>query len=139
MNSGKKPNFIRKHEYPGGKKAFQEFLKTHLTYPQEALKNNIEGFVFLEYQVGFEGKVNQVKVLKGIGYGCDEEAVRLIRLLQFAPQNNHGVKLISTHKIKIQFKLPETKESIKISYSINENKAKETKPEKASYSYTIKF
>lgn len=139
MQSGKKPSFIRKHEYPGGKKAFQDFIKANLVYPEVALKKKISGDVFLEYQVGFDGTVTQVKLKKGIGYGCDEEAIRLVKLLKFAPQNNHGVKLITTHKIKIHFELPKEKKSVQINYNLKtaQNKKSEEKP--GSYSYTIKF
>ena len=91
-----KDDFIRKHEYPGGSKAYREFIQSNLVYPKEAIENKIEGSVFAEYEVDFEGKVKTAKILHGIGYGCDEEALRLIKLLKFVPQNNHGAKISST-------------------------------------------
>lgn len=105
-NKKNKTDFIKKHEYAGGNVAFKNFISKNLQYPIKALENNIEGSVFLSYEVGFNGIVENIKILKGIGFGCDEEAVRLISLIKYEPQNNHGVKIISKHKIKINFKLP---------------------------------
>lgn len=141
MNPKKKKDFIRRHEYPGGKKAFLEFIQAHLTYPENARKNRVEGNVFLEYQVGFDGQVTQVNILKGIGYGCDEEAVRILKLLKFAPQNNHGVKLISTYKIKIHFQLPAEpeKKEVRIQYSVSDQSAEKKNKEKGGYTYTINY
>ncbi len=101
----------------------------------------MEGDVFLEYQVGFDGQVTHVKVLKGIGYGCDEEVVRILKLLKFAPQNNHGVKLISTHKIKIHFQLPKNlkQQQVQIQYSTPVKPAEKKSTEKGGYVYTLKF
>ncbi|MBK9328658.1 MAG: energy transducer TonB [Sphingobacteriales bacterium] len=141
MIQKKKKDFIKKHEYPGGRKAFQEFIKSHLTYPENARKNRVEGDVFLEYQVGFDGQVSHVKVLKGIGAGCDEEAVRILKLLKFAPQKNHGVRIISTHKIKMHFQLPKEteKKAVQIRYAVPVKAADKKKTGKSGYSYTLKF
>lgn len=141
MIQKKKKDFIKKQEYPGGKKAFQEFIRLHLTYPENARKNKIEGDVFLEYKVGFDGQVSHVKVLKGIGWGCDEEAARILKLLKFAPQNNHGVKIISTYKIKIRFQLPKETDtkSVQIQYSVSSKAGIKKTAGKGGYSYTLKF
>ncbi len=138
-----KDDFIKKHEYPGGTKAFREFIQSNLVYPKEALENKMEGSVFVEYEVDFEGEVRAAKILHGIGYGCDDEALRLIRLLKFAPQNNHGRKISSTHKIKINFKLPVQQPVKSVPTVINYNISgaspdKEKKKEKISYTITIK-
>jgi protein TonB len=136
-----KDDFIRRHEYPGGKSAFMEFIKTNLSYPKEALENKIEGAVLAEYSVGFDGKVKDVKIVHGIGSGCDEEAIRLIKLLKFAPQNNHGTKISSNHKIKINFKLPvQVKQptATTIKYNVTANKEKKNSKKGISYSIQIK-
>ena len=61
----------------GGRKLF-EFLGNNLVYPQEAKDAGIEGRVFVEFYIEKDGTVTDGKVLKGIGYGCDEEALRVI-------------------------------------------------------------
>jgi protein TonB len=137
-----KKDFIKNHEYAGGKNALKEIIAKNLIYPKNAIDNKIEGTVYLEYAVGFNGDVENVKVLKGIGYDCDEEAIRLVKLLKFSPQNNHGVKIITKHKIQINFKLPIEQKTVKTTISYNtiatkNNDAAEKK--KTVYSYTIKF
>ena len=139
-----KDDFIKKHEFAGGKKALQEIISKNLVYPSKAIENRIEGRVYLEYVVGFSGDIESVKILKGIGFGCDEEAIRLIKLLKFSPQNNHGVKLITTHKLQINFKIPvaqKTDQATTLTYTTSTVKAKkniEEKP-KTVFSYTIKL
>jgi protein TonB len=139
-----KVDFIKKHEFAGGKKALQEIISKNLVYPSKALEKKIEGRVYLEYTVGFSGDVESVKILKGIGFGCDEEAIRLVKLLKFSPQNNHGVKLISTHKLQINFKIPEIKKTNQpttITYTTSTIKTKQniTEKPKTVFSYTIKL
>ncbi|MOA34470.1 Gram-negative bacterial tonB protein [compost metagenome] len=50
-----------------------------MKYPKEALKNNIQGRVAVTFYVDTLGKVKDVRLLKGIGYGCDEEAIRIVK------------------------------------------------------------
>jgi protein TonB len=62
----------------GGISAFYEYVGKNLKYPNLARRNNIEGRVFIQFVVEKDGSLTDVKVLKGIGGGCDEEAVRII-------------------------------------------------------------
>lgn len=135
----KKPvTFLNLPEYPGGKEQFKQFVKKHLKYPREALDNKIEGLVLLNAEVSHRGDVSNVKVEKGIGYGCDEEASRILGLMKFGGVKNRGVKVKTTKRFKINFKLP-GKTSHPITYSFKETKKDITKPEGKSsgYSYTI--
>lgn len=63
----------------GGIKSFYEFVSKNLKYPEEAKKAGIEGKVFIQFIVDNTGKLTDVKAVKGIGSGCDEEAVRTIK------------------------------------------------------------
>lgn len=92
----------------GGKKTFAAFLRENLVYPEEALRNGIEGNVHLEYEVDDNGIVTKASVLRGLGFGLDEEALRLIRLLRFEKVKNRGVRLRSSGKTIIPFRLPST-------------------------------
>ena len=104
----KKKNFLRIPTYPGGKDAYLKFISENIVYPKEAISNKVEGFVYLVYTVNNIGEISDIEVTKGIGYGCDEEAVRVIRMMQYEPARNRGIKMKVEMKTKIHFKLPET-------------------------------
>ncbi len=70
-----------------GMNAFYEFLGNNIRYPKEAKEANVEGRVFVEFVVEKDGAISDVKVLKGIGHGCDEVA---IRALEMSPPWNPG-------------------------------------------------
>jgi len=55
------------------------YIEKNLTYPEEAKKSGIEGKVFVEFVVDQNGKLTKVNAIKGIGAGCDAEAVRVIK------------------------------------------------------------
>ena len=139
----KKKKFLELPEYPGGKKAFKEFIRKNLKYPAEAAEKGIEGDVFLHFEVNHEGKVTDAKVAKGIGYGCDEEALRLIKLLQFKKAKNRGVRVKTNHKAKIGFKkemIKAGKQPTTINYSYTKKaKEKSKKSSDSGYGYTISF
>lgn len=65
--------------YPKGIPAFYDYLVRSLKYPSEAKKNNVEGRVFVEFTIQKDGSIANVKAIRGIGSGCDEEAVRIVR------------------------------------------------------------
>jgi len=67
--------------FPGGLEKFYGCIMKNLRYPPEARKNNIQGKVFVEFVVTNTGKIDprSVKVIKGIGYGLDQEAIRVIK------------------------------------------------------------
>lgn len=64
--------------FPGGNTKFYEFIAKNLKYPRRALKANVEGKVVVRFVVAEDGDVSDVEVLKGIGYDCDEEAIRVL-------------------------------------------------------------
>ncbi len=63
----------------GGRQAFDKYLKDNLHYPTDALKNKIGGAVVIQFNVRPDGSTENFVVAKSIGYGCDEEAVRLVK------------------------------------------------------------
>jgi TonB family protein len=134
----KKKQFIKLPRYLGSKESFRDFVARNLKYPPEALRNKIEGTVHLSYMVDDKGNVNDITIEHGLGHGCDEEAIRLVRLMKFAPVKNRGVRVSSRQKTRIQFKLPRTG----ISYTLKtkeENPPEKTENENSySYSITIK-
>jgi periplasmic protein TonB len=71
----------------GGMAAFYEYVQKKMKYPAQARRMGIEGKVFVEFVVNKDGSISDVKYIRGIGAGCDEEAVRVI---QSAPPWNPG-------------------------------------------------
>lgn len=147
-------DFLDKPKYIGGAKAWKALLKENLKYPEKALAKKIEGTVNLSYEVNGNGKVLRPKVTKGIGYGCNEEAIRLVKLMKYSKASNRKVKILTHHKIAIQFKLPKPKPQPKmpyakgkvlkraVVYSVSPASTKTVKPKAPapkSYTYTIKF
>jgi protein TonB len=65
--------------FPGGNTEFSEYISKNLKYPRRALKANVEGKVILRFVVAEDGDISNIEVLKGIGYDCDEEAVRVLQ------------------------------------------------------------
>lgn len=66
-------------EYPGGMAAFYQMISHSISYPQEARENQIEGRVYVQFIVDENGSLNYPEIVKGIGYGCDEEALKAIQ------------------------------------------------------------
>jgi len=139
-HTAKKKSFIKLPTYPGGKKAFKEFVSQNLIYPEEALKNGTEGLIHAEYEVNNLGEVSDIRIKKGIGYGCDEETIRILSLMVYEPVRNRGIRIKSKMKARILFKLPipsidNSANSVNINYTTTKkDKEKETNK---SYSYTI--
>jgi protein TonB len=75
----------------GGWEGFKKHLLKNLKYPNAARRMEIEGRVFVSFVVSSSGKITQVKVLKGIGFGCDEEAVKVVSSLpEWCPAQRAG-------------------------------------------------
>jgi len=103
---GKKTKFLHQPEYPGGPKALSAFIYQQLQYPKMASEANIEGIVLIEYDIDSKGTVIETRLLQGLGYGCDDEARRVVSLLKFHVPRNRGVRVIFHKKIHIHFKKP---------------------------------
>jgi protein TonB len=65
--------------YPGGDEARLTYLRDNIKYPEIAKESGIQGTVYVTFVVEKDGRISNVKVLRGIGGGCDEEAVRVIK------------------------------------------------------------
>ena len=87
----------------GGMAAFYEYIGKKLKYPAQARRMGIEGKVFVEFVVDKDGTITNVKAIKGIGAGCDEEAIRVI---QSSPKWNAGKQ--RGRPVKVRMILPIT-------------------------------
>ena len=74
----------------GGYELFYAQLSQHLKYPQKAIRNGVDGKVYIEFIVNRNGKTSQMKILKGIGSGCDEEAMRVLSIINWEPGKQRG-------------------------------------------------
>lgn len=140
--SKKDKNFIKMPQYPGGNEALRKFIDSQLKYPDPALERMIEGQVHVTYTVTNEGRVDDIVVVSGIGHGCDEEAIRLISLLKYSPAANHGMKVRSSMRTRINFRLPQAPAPV-LNYSVAPKQEKQKPAEKPAggnlYGYTITF
>lgn len=93
-------------EFPGGPAKLLEYIQKNLEYPEAARENEIQGRVFVGFIVEEDGSVSNVKILRGIGYGCDEEAIRLVNSLpKFKPGKQRGKPIRVQYNLPIVFKL----------------------------------
>ena len=101
----KKRNFLHYPEYPGGKEEFKRYISDNLIYPEEAIREKVSGTVWLSAEIDDNGMVKEVLVDKGLGYGCDDESVRLISEMKYGRVTNRGVRLRVRHRFRIRFDL----------------------------------
>jgi len=76
---GETHNVSEVAQYPGGVDALEDFFKKNITYPERAVKANAEGTVQIAFTINADGKVTDCRVLKGIGYDCDDEVIHLLK------------------------------------------------------------
>lgn len=96
--------------FPGGAVELKDYLQQNLRYPEIALINKVEGKVFVSFTVTNEGSIQDVNVLKGPGYGTNEEAVRLVQTMpSWNPGKQSGRLVNVKYTMAIPFTLKETK------------------------------
>jgi protein TonB len=93
--------------FPGGERELRKYLSLNLRYPNAALENKVEGYVILSFKIGVDGKVNEIKILKGLGAGCDEEAIRVAKKMpDWEPAHKNGKAIEVVYYLPIEFELP---------------------------------
>ncbi|MBK7213722.1 MAG: TonB family protein [Bacteroidales bacterium] len=99
-----KPVFVvveNQPEYNGGQEAMMKYLVGAVKYPEEARKKGIQGPVYISFIVNEDGSISNVKCLRGIGGGCDEEAIRVVKgMPNWIPGTQKG------KAVRVQFNLP---------------------------------
>jgi protein TonB len=92
--------------YPGGDQKMYEYLGKNIKYPQIARESSIQGRVFVNFVVEPDGSVSNVKVLRGIGGGCDEEAVRVVKSMpKWKAGKQRGKAVRVSYTLPVVFKL----------------------------------
>lgn len=93
-------------EFKGGLEAFYKYLSKEIKYPTQARKMGVEGKVFVEFVINTDGELTDIKIIKGIGAGCDQEALRVIQSCPaWVPGKQRGVPVNVKKVIPINFQL----------------------------------
>ncbi len=107
-------------EFPGGPEKMMEYLASHIKYPEEAYNKGIQGRVYVNFVIEPDGSATNAKALRGIGGGCDEEAIRVVESMpKWIPGRQRG------QAVRVAMNLP-------IRFTLEEPKKKEEKPKQAS-------
>ncbi|HVS94817.1 MAG TPA: energy transducer TonB [Mucilaginibacter sp.] len=88
-------------EFPEGWEKFPDYIKANLRYPVAARNDGVQGKVFLTFIVERDGSLTNIKVVRGIGSGCDEEAVRLLKA---CPKWHPGIR--NGHTVRVAYATP---------------------------------
>lgn len=92
--------------FPGGEAEMYKYLGKNMKYPSIAKDNNIQGRVYVSFVVEKDGSITDVKVLRGIGGGCDEEAIRVVKSMpKWSAGKQRGKAVRVRFNLPIVFKL----------------------------------
>ena len=93
-------------EFPGGMPALNQYLGRNIRYPAAAQKAKTQGRVFVEFMVSPTGAINNIRIQKGVGNGCDEEAVRVVaQMPRWEPGKQNGIPVAVSYILPIEFRL----------------------------------
>ena len=93
-------------EYPGGLSKLTDYLTKNIKYPQMARESGIQGRVFVNFVVEPDGSVSNINVMRSLGGGCDEEAVRVVKNMpKWKPGKQRGKPVRVSYILPIVFKL----------------------------------
>lgn len=98
-------------EPEGGRDAYEKYLSEKLVYPEQALANEVEGTVTIKFTIDLNGQISNFKVLNSLGYGCDDEAIRLIREgPTWAPSKKNDKPVAEEVTVGLKFDIPDKKD-----------------------------
>ena len=93
-------------EFPGGEQAMMDYVSKNVVYPNEAQEKGISGRVLVSFVIEKDGSISEAKVVKGIGGGCDEEAVRVVKAMpKWKPGKDKGKPVRVSYMMPFTFKL----------------------------------
>ena len=93
-------------EFPGGTAKMMEYIQKNIKYPMMARESDIQGRVFVNFVVEPDGSITNVMVMRGIGGGCDEEALRVVQSMpNWKPGKQRGSAVRCSFTVPIIFKL----------------------------------
>lgn len=90
--------------FPGGKQKQDAFVNEHFQYPQQAIKEKIEGVVYVKFWIEVDGAISDIQVESSVGGGCEEEAVRIVKLMpKWEPGTINGKKTRMSNTLFVRF------------------------------------
>jgi len=93
--------------FPSGDEELLKFLKNNIRYPEEAVKNKIEGRVNLRFKIKSDGSIEDIAVVKGLNPACDSEAVRIVKLMpKWIPAKDFDKPVDIYYLLAVTFRLP---------------------------------
>jgi len=95
-------------EFPGGQTALTKYLAENIVYPENAIKNNIEGTVYIRFIISNKGIISNIRIVQGIPecYQCSEEVIKVYKKMpRWKPALLNGKKVTSYYNSKVNFKL----------------------------------
>lgn len=117
-----------------------QYIQEHLQYPKDAMEQKIEGNVRVWYEVNDNGEVVDAKIIQPLFPSCDEEALRLVRSLQYGRPKNWHLRVKSSFTINIRFRLKEAARQVTIQYCQTEKPKPKSQPTtQETYTYTINY
>ena len=113
--------------FPGGDAAMLKYIRDNLRYPQSALEQGIQGRVIVQFVVGEEGELSDIKILSGIDPQCDQEAIRIIQSMpRWTPGKRNGIAVPVYYRVPITFHPQLTKPLQPADKEANERKIYQT-------------
>ena len=95
-----------KPDFPGGNEARIQFLQNNIIDPTAARESGIQGIVYITFIVEKDGSINDVKIVNGIGGGCDQEAIRVVKAMpKWSAGKKNGKAIRAQMNLQIQFAL----------------------------------
>ena len=101
-------------EFPGGVTALMNWLGSNIRYPEDAVRDDVQGRVIVKFVVNADGRISDAKVVKGVATSLDNEAIRVVQSMPaWQPAQNDGKKVASWFVLPVSFKLsaPEPKDT----------------------------
>ena len=91
--------------FTGGESAMKLFIQTNLVKPQKAIQAGISGTVYVQFTIEADGRITNIKILRGLGYGCDEETKRIVELMKgmWLPGRSSGKNIATQYVLPVQF------------------------------------
>ena len=107
VDTGKVFTVVKKMpEFPGGRKNLLNYLAKNIKYPEEARKAKIQGRVFVNFIIEKDGSITHIKILRGIGHGCDKEAIRVVKNMpRWIPGEHEGKPVRFSYNLPLKFTL----------------------------------
>ncbi len=93
-------------QFPGGEDEMYDFINKNLLYPKLAKENGIEGRVIVRFIVQKSGYIDKIEIIRKLGWGCDEEVLRMIQLMpKWSPGKMNGKPVAVYFTLPVTFKL----------------------------------